>query len=195
MTDPAHTLNSPTLLFIQGAGDMWASDGSGVLLNYLREQLGDEMTIFGPEMPDAAIGPTYAKWSAQIAKLVGSIDSPLVLVGHSVGASVILKWLAETKAPGNLVALYLASTPWWGADGWGYDEFGLPDGFEKRLPGMPIFLYHSSEDPHVPIEHLRIYERHLPSAHVRVIPGAEHSFTNGLPELVEDVRATAGGRA
>jgi len=179
-----------TLLFVQGAGDMWEPEGSGVLLNYLREQLGDLVDIVGPEMPDAAIGPHYDKWRDQITRELAAIDGAALVVGHSVGASVVVKCLSEKKAPTNVSALFLVSTPWWGPDGWGYDEFGLADDFEKRLPAVPTFLYQSRGDPHVPFEHLGIYERHLSDAQLRVIEGTEHSFTDGLPELVEDIRTT-----
>ena len=59
------------------------------------------------------------------------------------------------------------------------------------MSDIPTFLYHSRDDPEIPLSHLRRYEEHLPNATSRVIQGSQHSFTEGLPELVTDVRAVA----
>ena len=46
-----------TVLFIQGAGEVRAPDGSGVLAEYLRRELGDSFEVVAPEMPDADSDP------------------------------------------------------------------------------------------------------------------------------------------
>jgi hypothetical protein len=38
------------------------------------------------------------------------------------------------------------------------------------------------------------YAKHLPNVTVRPIPGANHSFTDGLPELVGDIRSLEEAR-
>ena len=113
------------------------------------------------------------------------------LVGHSFGGSVLLKYLAEGKPATGIGGLFLVAVPWWGSEGWNYDEYALPANFAAHLPQVPIFLYHSTDDPHVPITHLELYRRQLPQATVRVIDGTEHSFVHGLPELLADVREIA----
>jgi hypothetical protein len=40
----------------------------------------------------------------------------------------------------------------------------------------------------VPVDHLKLYEAQLRDARVRRVPGADHSFLRGLPELVEDIQ-------
>ena len=111
-------------------------------------------------------------------------DNPLV-VGHSFGGSVLLKYLAEDTYQEPIAALFLVATPFWGQD---FPDFALPDDFAVALKGIPIVLYHSRDDPEIPVSHLRRYQEHLPNATSRLIDGSEHSFIHGLPELVRDIQ-------
>jgi len=179
-----------SILFVQGTGDMWAPDGSGVLVKHLERELGPGYVIVAPEMPGAATDPHYAPWRDEIDRQLGAIDGPIALIGHSFGASVLLKYLVEGSAPGQLRGLFLLSTPWWPPEGWSA-EYALPADFGSRLPRVPTFLYHIRSDPDVPYAHLAVYERHIRWATSRSIDGAGHSFSNGLPELVADLGALA----
>ncbi len=183
----SHRSNQP-LLFVQGAGDMWAPDGSGVLVRYLEKALGPDFDVKAPEMPDAETDPHYLPWRDRIDAELRAMDGAAVLVGHSFGGSVLLKYLAEGSPPRPISGLFLLSTPWWGPEGWAYDEYAVSDDFASRLPDIPTFLYHSREDPEVPFTHLALYEERLPTATSRPIDGSNHSFTDGLPELVADIR-------
>jgi pimeloyl-ACP methyl ester carboxylesterase len=78
--------------------------------------------------------------------------------------------------------------PWWGPEGWDFAEYAPAEDFAARLPEIPVFLYHSVDDPHVPVDHLKLYEAQLRDARVRRVPGADHSFLRGLPDLVEDIQ-------
>jgi serine hydrolase len=170
-------------------------EGSGVLADYLERSLGADYQVIAPEMPDAAIGPHYLPWRNQIDSELSAVDGAVVLVGHSFGGSVLLKYLAEGPPPRSVAGLFLVSVPWWGPEGWAYDEYALPADFASRLPAMPTFFYHSREDPHVPFAHLALYEQRLPQATSRPIDGSQHSFTDGLPELVSDIRDAVEGSA
>ena len=178
-----------SVLFIQGAGGMWEPEGSGFLARYLEKSLGPEYDVVTPEMPDAATYPHYVPWRDRIDSELRAMDGPVVLVGHSLGGSLLLKYLAEGRPPASVAGLFLVSTPFWGSEDW-EAEYALPDDFASRPPEMPIFLYHSREDPHVPYAHLALYEQRLPNATSRPTEGSDHSFVNGLPALVEDIRGS-----
>ena len=169
---------------------MWEPEGSGVLVKYLEQELGPGYQIVAPEMPGAATDPHYAPWRDEIESRIARIEGPLALVGHSFGASVLLKYLAEGRSPTQLRGVFLLSTPWWEPEGWSA-EYAMPADFGSRLPRVPTFLYHSRSDPEVPYAHMGLYERNMPWATSRSIDGADHSFTNGLPELVADIRSLA----
>jgi uncharacterized protein len=129
--------------------------------------------------------PQYRRWARRIATLVAGVTSP-VLVGHSFGASVLLKYLAEATPRPSLSGLFLVATPFWGPN---FPEFALPPDFGVRLRDVsPVCLYHSRDDPEVPFEHLEHYRRALPRAIVRALDGRGHEFDQPeFPELTADI--------
>jgi predicted alpha/beta hydrolase family esterase len=131
--------------------------------------------------------PRYPSWSRRIANLIaGDSTPPPVLVGHSFGASVVLKYLAEAAPRPSLAGLFLIATPFWGPE---FPEFALPRDFGDRLRDVaPVHLYHSRDDAEVPLDHLERYRRALPHAIVRVLDGRGHEFNQPqFPELVADI--------
>lgn len=183
-------MDAQPILFVQGAGDMKQPEGSGRLAAYLASELGDSYRVIAPEMPEAD-NPHYQPWSDRIDQELEAIDDDVIIVGHSFGGSVVLKSLAEGSHE-RIRALFLISTPNWGPDGWAYEEFAVPNDVGARLPTSRIFLYHSREDPEVPFAHLAYYQERLPTATARAIAGSEHSFLEGLPALLEDIRNLPG---
>ena len=177
------------VLFVQGAGDMHHPEGSIHLARWLERELGDDFRVLAPKMPDAE-NPGHERWRAAIEAELAAIDGPVLIVGHSFGASTVLKMLSDSLAPAQLRGLFLASTPWWEPEGWSA-EYAVTEGFADRLPAVSTFFYHSVDDPEVPFSHLGIYRGHLPDATFRPIPGAQHSFVDGLPELADDIRSVA----
>jgi len=178
------------VLFIQGAGSMHEPEGSGRLAAYLAHELGTDYNLIAPEMPDAD-NPHYQPWRDRIELELQAIDGKVIFVGHSFGGSVLLKYLAEGSYRQPLKGLFLVSVPNWGPDGWAYDEFAVPNDVGSRLPASRIYLYHSRNDPEVPFTHLAYYQDHLPAATARPIDGSEHSFVEGLPPLVDDIKSLA----
>ena len=133
-------MNSQPVLFIQGAGSMHEPEGSGRLAAYLdRELTGYRVTA--PEMPDAD-NPHYQPWRDRIEQELEAIDGEVILVGHSFGGSVLLKYLAEGSYRKPVRGLFLVSVPNWGPDGWAYDEFAVPNDVGSRLPAsrIPVFI-------------------------------------------------------
>jgi uncharacterized protein len=181
-------VDTQPVLFIQGAGNMYEPEGSGRLATYLDRELGNGYRVTAPEMPDAD-HPHYQPWRDRIEHELEAIDHDVIFVGHSFGGSVLLKYLAEGSYGKPIRGLFLVSVPNWGPDGWAYAEYAVPVGIGSRLPATRIFLYHSLDDPEVPFAHLGYYEEHLPTATVRRVAGSAHSFVEGLPMLVEDIRS------
>ena len=179
-----------TVLVVQGAGPIDHPEGSIVLVRALEGALPPELRVFAREMPDPG-NPRYAPWRDAVARQLASFEPPVLVVGHSFGGSVVLKMLWEGADASAIRGLFLVAVPWWGPEGWSYDEFAVPDDFAARLPDVPVFLYHSVDDPHVPFDHQALYRDRIPGATAHEIAGAEHSFRDGLPELVRDLEAVA----
>ena len=134
--------------------------------------------------------PHYRTWAQRIDELIVSARRP-ILVGHSFGASVLLKYLSETVRRPAFAGLFLIATPFWGTD---FPEFALAPDFGERLRDVAsLYLYHSRDDPEIPFETLERYRHVLPHAKVRALEGRGHEFNQPqFPELAADIRRLTG---
>lgn len=176
------------ILFIHSAGPQGSGEGSSGLIEYLSNALRDDYVIQHPVMPEPE-NPRYEGWKKKLKEELEIMEGDLILIGHSLGASVILKFLSEEKYSNHIEALFLVSTPFWKKKDSQIEEFVLQKNFELKLKDLlPIYFYHSKEDEWVPFSHLDIYSKALPQATIRVLEGHEHEFASGLPRLVEDIK-------
>jgi predicted alpha/beta hydrolase family esterase len=78
--------------------------------------LNDVYVINYPEMPDES-NPDYETYKAKIDAELKTIDTKLVLVGHSVGSCFLLKYLSENRIGNDIAGMFLIATPFWGDGG------------------------------------------------------------------------------
>jgi len=143
-------------------------------------------------MPNEGDAP-YEQWRQRIEQELADMRDPVVIAGHSVGASLLMKWLSERTDKTAIAGLFLVACPFWGGDGWryeGYEKLALPPGFAAKLPtGMPIYLYHCRDDPIVPFDHLELYAHALPQATVRAFHEGGHQFNDDLSAVARDIES------
>ena len=175
------------ILFIPSAGPQTEDQGSTGLIRYLKKSLEKDFILDFPQMPDPE-NPRYFRWKEVLDKKMNSGESKILLVGHSLGGSVLLKYISEEKFTRKIAGLFLVAAPFWGQSEWEIDEFMLRSDFELYVNRIPdIFIYHSCEDEWVPFEHMVHYSRVLLNARIRVLHGKDHEFFAGLPQLTEDL--------
>jgi uncharacterized protein len=183
----AVTKNKKKILFAHSAGPQYAEGkGSYDLVKYLKSKLSDEFEILFPtiEKPNT---PTYEKFKKMFVATFNGIAEPVILVGHSLGGSTLLKYLSEERHDISISGLFLVATPYWKSN---MKEFQLKENFQTSLKKIPsIFLYHSKNDTVVPFEHLKFYQTAFKAATVRELPGKEHRFSKGLSQLVSDIKS------
>ena len=174
------------ILFIHGAG-RGAHELDSKLAASLQRAFGDDYQVNNPQMPSEG-NPQYALWKAEIARQLKAFDDPLILVGHSLGGSVLLKYLSEETVDKPIAGLFIIAAPYWGAQDWDYDEYKLSEDFASHLPkDLPIFLYQGRDDEVVPFTHLAMYAEKLPQATVRELEGRGHQLNDNLPEVAADI--------
>ena len=177
-------------LFIQGAGQ-GAHAADEKLVASLRQSLGPEYTIHYPTMPHED-NADYEIWKIRLSCELTAMRDPVLLLGHSVGASMLLKYLSEIEVERTIIGIFLLATPFWGGDGWRYEGFmrlALQEGFAAKLPkDAPIFLYHGRNDEIVPFMHLGLYAQAMPQAMVRELDGRRHQLDDDLSEVADDIR-------
>jgi len=174
------------IFFAHSAGPQYGKGkGSYDLVQYLESKLSGEFEILFPAIEKPA-APTYEKFKKMFASSLVKITEPVILIGHSLGGSTLLKYLSEEKPRISIAGLFLIATPYWQSD---MKEFQLRKNFQSFLKDIPaIFLYHSKNDSAVPFEHLTFYKKAFNTAFVRELPGKEHVFSKGIPQLVKDIR-------
>jgi len=183
-------LTKKQVVFIHGAGKGARAD-DGKLAANLRELLGAGYEVHYPVMEDEE-NPDYKTWKSQIEKEIASLDGNIFLVGHSMGGCVLIKALTQIKTTKSIAGIFLIAAPYWGGEGWkykGYRKMLLPKEVEDKLPEAPIYLYHSSDDENVPVEHLALYLKKLPNATARKLEERGHQLNNDLHEVADDIRA------
>ena len=176
------------VMFVHSAGPQGHHEGSDYLVRYLVDALGPGYRVMHPGMPDPE-NPHYSDWRTRLRREFESMGDELILVGHSLGASVLLKYLSEEKLQARIAGLFLISAVYWGKEDWEVKEYELKLNFTSKLPSIEkIFLYHSRDDEVVPVSHVRYYAGELPNATVREFAHRGHLFGKGLPELIEDIK-------
>jgi predicted alpha/beta hydrolase family esterase len=174
------------VLFVHGGGGE-AFEGDGALVRSLQEELGPDFDVEYPEMPDAD-APEFGSWSACISHELSALDGGVILVGHSLGGSILLKYLSEERVEKPIAGVFLIATPFWRTTDWDVAEFELRENFPASLPeDVPIFLYHSRDDEVVPFAHLALYAGRLPHATVREFEDRGHQLGDDLTEVAEDI--------
>lgn len=177
------------ILFAHSAGSQDApGKGSYDFVNWLTKQLGTGYEIAFPIIEDPE-APEYQMWEVMLKNEFSKLDEEVILIGHSLGGSTLLKYLSENDSNVKIGGLLLLATPYWGAPEWEIDEFLLRKDFSKFLPPITsVHLFHCTNDPFVPFEHLKFYKQDLHNAIVHELQGDSHAFADGLPELVEIIK-------
>ena len=179
-----------TVLVAHSSGPQGPGEGSDPLVTRLREGLGTDYEVLFPTMPGTEDDPHYAPWRDRLSEELDAAKGKVIIFGHSLGASLALKYTAERGLGEQVAGLVLAEAPFWGTSGW-EREWALPEGWptdESRLP--PIFLFHSRDDEEIPFAHLELYAKRLPEATVHPLDGTGHLLDRGdLSEIVAAIRS------
>lgn len=178
------------VLFLHGGGGQEDYAADALLVASLQTALGEAYAVNYPFLPSEA-APDLGRLN-QINRAISRCPGDLLVVAHSLGASMLLKYLAETETPvqPRITGLFLLATPFWqGEEEW-KQGFKLPADFALKLPtNGSIFLYHCRDDIEVPFEHLELYARRLPQATLRPLPDGGHQFHQDLAFVAADIQA------
>lgn len=102
------------LLFIQGGGSEEDYAADKKLVDSLQQNLGEAYSLHYPSLPNESV-PDFGRIK-QIGNEISLIGGEVILVGHSLGASMLLKYVSENEMRKKPIALFLISTPFWSGD-------------------------------------------------------------------------------
>lgn len=176
------------VLFIQGGGGKEDYEADAKLVTSLREALGEAYTVHYPLLSNES-SPDFGR-KKQIGKEISWIKGGIILVGHSLGASMLLKYFSEDEVKKKIAGIFLISTPFWSGDQDWKQGLKLHEDFPDTLPkNVTIFLYHCRDDEVVPFDHLSLYAQKLPQATVREIASGGHQLNNNLSLVAKDIKS------
>lgn len=174
------------VVFIQGGAGQEDFNADKKMVDSLKSLLGSEYNIHYPCLPEEA-SPDFGRMN-QIQNAIASADGELFLVGHSLGASMLLKYLSENKTSKNILGVFLLATPFWQGDEKWKDGLKLRSDFAEHLPKGPAFyFYHCRDDEEVPVHHMNDYARAMPNGVFRKIDTGGHQFGNDLSLVAADM--------
>jgi predicted alpha/beta hydrolase family esterase len=175
------------VLFVQGGGK-GAHSEDAPLANSLQRALGPRYDLHFPRMP-AEADPNVASWKKEISSELSRISGKVFLVAHSIGGSILLRYLSEEKVEKPIAGLFLLAAPSWDEDRWNFDDLKLrPDIAEKLVLIPRLFFYHCRDDDVVPFAHLALHGARIPQAIMRAVDSGGHQFGNDLTAVADDIR-------
>lgn len=179
---------SKHVIFFQGGAGQEDHDADAKLVASLKVALGSAWSVHYPLLPEGE-APDFGR-RKQIHREISESEDEVVLVGHSLGASMLLAYLSENKAGKKIAGIFLISTPFWSGDEEWVEAFKLQPDFAERLDReTPLFFYHCHDDEVVPFAQLAIYKQKLPWASFHEIPAGGHQLNNDLTMVADDIRS------
>lgn len=176
------------VLFVQGGGAGAHEDWDSRLVESLRRELGPGYEIAYPRMPGED-DPKFAAWKAALLEEFERLEAGAVLIGHSVGATILVHSLAEDPLERTPAGIFLVAAPYIGDGGWPSQDVAPKSDLGARLPaGAPVHLYQGGADETVPAAHIDLYAKAIPQAVVRRLPGRDHQLNDDLSEVAADIR-------
>lgn len=176
------------ILFIQGAGKDVHEQWDHKLVESLRRELGSGYEIRYPVLPNEA-DPQFATWRKALEHEIATLRDGDIVVGHSVGGTILINVLAEYAPTNVLGAIISIAAPFIGDRGWKSADIEPRSDLAARLPrGVPVLLYHGDKDETAPMAHVALYAEAMPSARVRKLATRDHQLNNDLSEVASDIR-------
>ena len=146
-----------------------------------RDWLAQEIVVADVLLPDFPNkqNADYTEWKIYFEKLLSLLRNDIQLVGYSLGAMFLAKYLHESPLSKPVRRLVLVSPC--------YDDESVEDlgsfrvtsaaGLEKSA--KEVHLFHSKDDPVVPFTELAKFQRDLPTAKAHILKTAT-TFSNRL---------------
>ena len=135
------------VVFVQGGGPGTHDSWDNRLVASLEQALGAGYVVRYPRMPREA-DPDPRGWKEAIARELGTGgDTATIVVAHSVGAALVLDFLAEAEAGRQISAAFLIAPPFIGDGGWPSDGLRPTKQAAAEIRDrVPLYLYFGADD-------------------------------------------------
>lgn len=175
--------------------DAYINDLRSTEINYERLMLQRKWKAWiAEQMPEADVllptfpngyNAVYEEWVIYFEKLIPFFGSDMRLIGHSLGAMFLTKYLHEHQLPAKVRQLVLIAGQYGERRG---DDMGSflvrsATGLERSADG--IHLFYSKDDPVVDYAGLAAYCADIPQSVIHDFDDRGHFLDETFPELLE----------
>ncbi|MCI5050941.1 MAG: alpha/beta hydrolase [Candidatus Pacebacteria bacterium] len=156
--------------------------------------LNENYEIIRPEMPNKDYA-NYQAWSIWFEKVIPYLRDNVILIGHSLGGGFLMKWLSINILPVSIKQLHLVAP----TNNHNSEDYNLGDFINNEFPGnfsennIPqIYIYHSEDDPEVPLQESESYHKQLQNSELIRFKNRGHFLDETFPELFANIKRTKG---
>ncbi len=153
--------------------------------NWIKDAVVDSFDFIAPQMPNA-LNARYEAWAIWFEKLIPFLRKDVVLIGYSLGGGFLLRYLTENKLPVSVQALHLVAPVVDALECEGVGGFKIDLAIWTGFATEPavVHLWHSADDPLVPIHHSERFATQYPAAVLHRFINRNHFFQPEFPELL-----------
>jgi len=151
----------------------------------LQENLGSDYQVLLPSMPNKT-NARYSEWKLWFDHISSLFTDNCVLIGHSLGAIFLAKYLSENIFSVKIKATILVAAPYDDESDEDLTDFKL-NSLSGRLSaqGGRLVFFNGPDDPVIPVSDLAKYQHELPSAEYILMSAPDHFMRADFPELVD----------
>lgn len=154
----------------------------------LQDDLGDSYQVLTPKMPNPT-NARYSEWKLWFEHISELLDDNVILIGHSMGAIFLAKFLSENTYKPKVRATILIATP--------YDDESIEDLTDFKITSLSsklseqagiLTIINGLDDPVIAVSDIEKYQADLPNAVFHTLSAPDHFVRESFPELIEIIK-------
>ena len=154
----------------------------------LQQNLGDRYQVLLPAMPNKT-NARYSEWKLWFDNISKVITDDCILIGHSMGAVFLAKYLSENTFPRKIKATILIATPYDDETEEDLNDFKLDTITDLfRSQAGRVIVINGDDDPVISQSDINKYKNDLSDAEFITLPAPDHFMRQDFPELVERIK-------
>lgn len=142
-----------------------------------------EADILMPTMPNSA-NAQFVEWAIVFRKIIPFLNDNATIIGHSLGAMFLTKFLHHEPLPTPIKQLILVAGGY-NAEEQDYGSFAITSASDLDKSTHDIHIFHSTDDFVVPYEEFAKLQHDLPAATAHSFDDRNHFLDPEFPEIIE----------
>jgi predicted alpha/beta hydrolase family esterase len=151
--------------------------------SWIAEQMPD-IDVLQPTFPNKD-NAVFDEWTIYFEKLLPFLKDDTQIVGHSLGAMFLTKYLEERPLKNPVKKLLLIAGGFDDEIAGDLGSFKVASAKDLTKSAHEIHLFHSKDDPVVPFTELAKFQADLPAAAIHLFESRGHFNDATFPELLE----------